>query len=657
MCTACGSAGCPEGQYPDVSLCDGAGTADTSCVPCSCAPGQYIAACGADGAECRDCVPPDPANSTRSRPTIDQTQLLYTSLSRDGQLLTISTSSVFEVEFPVLQYHFRFDTTVLRYGNGDWNYVSNLNQTFDSQTFGGQPKPPTQMYVSQSANGSRIAFGLPYEQYSCYEYNNGVWRQLNFTGNGPFAPEQVTAQPVALSGDGNRWAIRRPTSTNKYSEYFNEDPNIRVYEYDGEVWRQVGQNITYAKNAINSHSLALSGDGMRLAIGERDGRPSGLPQAGVTRVYDLSGGDWVQLGDETVGEAHDNSGASVALSEDGQCLVVGAPEAGADWAGRARVYHLHGAAWTRKGADIVGEPGDKSGTSVGVSADCNRVVVGAPGYPNGTGYGVVRVYDYGGIGQWVQAVELSGAQEAGKAGSVVGLSGDGAVLATFANSNPRRANVFAPWEQGDEWGVQVHDIPKRTVCPQGECWDVSLCPGDTYADVSGCTPCSTTCSSGYFLDGCDGSWTAGPEQCTACTCPEGRYISNTACPGTTLTNGAECTKCGAGCTLGQYVNLTLCTGSTTSDVSCVDCDPSFECSEGEFIKGCDGGVKNGAVHCETCARPEPKSPRREVVRSSAGVYAIYPPFLGSFAYDTPGYGTGCPTPCKIIILGEKMIPQ
>ena len=48
---------------------------------------------------------------------------------------------------------------------------------------------------------------------------------------------------------------------------------------------------------------------------------------------------------------------------------------------------------------------------------------------------------------------------------------------------------------------------------------------------------------------------------------------------------------------------------------------------------------------------------KRVVRSSAGAYAIYPPFLGSFAYNTPKYGTGCPTPCKIIILGEKMIPQ
>ena len=32
-------------------------------------------------------------------------------------------------------------------------------------------------------------------------------------------------------------------------------------------------------------------------------------------------------------------------------------------------------------------------------------------------------------------------------------------------------------------------------------------------------------------------------------------------------------------------------------------------------------------------------------------------FWGSFAYNTATYGTGCPTPYKIIILGEKMITQ
>ena len=45
------------------------------------------------------------------------------------------------------------------------------------------------------------------------------------------------------------------------------------------------------------------------------------------------------------------------------------------------------------------------------------------------------------------------------------------------------------------------------------------------------------------------------------------------------------------------------------------------------------------------------------VGSSAGVDTIYPTFLPSFAWDTPRYGTRCLTPFKIIILGEKMMPQ
>ena len=52
-----------------------------------------------------------------------------------------------------------------------------------------------------------------------------------------------------------------------------------------------------------------------------------------------------------------------------------------------------------------------------------------------------------------------------------------------------------------------------------------------------------------------------------------------------------------------------------------------------------------------------KSPRRGLLDQAQVRTPFTPPFWGSFAYDTPMYGTGCPTPCKIIILGEKMIPQ
>ena len=54
----------------------------------------------------------------------------------------------------------------------------------------------------------------------------------------------------------------------------------------------------------------------------------------------------------------------------------------------------------------------------------------------------------------------------------------------------------------------------------------------------------------------------------------------------------------------------------------------------------------------------PKSPQREVVRSSPGAGTIFP-FKGggSFAQHTPKHEIGCLTPCKIIILGDKIIPD
>ena len=61
--------------------------------------------------------------------------------------------------------------------------------------------------------------------------------------------------------------------------------------------------------------------------------------------------------------------------------------------------------------------------------------------------------------------------------------------------------------------------------------------------------------------------------------------------------------------------------------------------------------------CTKQSTKKKKSPRREVVRSSEGVCVVYPAFGGSLASHTPRHHIGCPTPCKIIILPNTMIPQ
>ena len=104
-------------------------------------------------------------------------------------------------------------------------------------------------------------------------------------------------------------------------------------------------------------------------------------------------GSWAAVGTDVDGEAAgDKSGTSVALSADGEILAIGAPgngDAGAN-AGHVRVYELGTGTWVQIGADLDGDAtGDEAGTSVALSTDGTVLAVGAPG----NGAGRTRVYE------------------------------------------------------------------------------------------------------------------------------------------------------------------------------------------------------------------------------------------------------------------------
>ncbi|MEZ4914982.1 MAG: hypothetical protein R2798_13085 [Chitinophagales bacterium] len=117
------------------------------------------------------------------------------------------------------------------------------------------------------------------------------------------------------------------------------------------------------------------------------------------RVYDWDGSTWVQVGADIAGEAAgDHSGWSVSLSADGSRLAIGARDNdgnGAD-AGQVRVYIWNGSTWVQIGADIDGEAaGDWSGYAVALSADGSRVAIGAKfNDGNGADAGQVRVFEF-----------------------------------------------------------------------------------------------------------------------------------------------------------------------------------------------------------------------------------------------------------------------
>ncbi len=106
---------------------------------------------------------------------------------------------------------------------------------------------------------------------------------------------------------------------------------------------------------------------------------------------------WAQLGADIDGEAAgDRSGTSVSLSADGSIVAIGAYENDGNGgnAGHGRVYENLAGTWTQQGADIDGEAAaDFSGYSVSLSADGSIVAIGARyNAGNGTRSGHVRVY-------------------------------------------------------------------------------------------------------------------------------------------------------------------------------------------------------------------------------------------------------------------------
>ena len=163
----------------------------------------------------------------------------------------------------------------------------------------------------------------------------------------------------------------------------------------GPTWLQLGQDIDgEAIGDESGTSVAMSADGTTIIIGSPEGETF---SSGHARVFRLNGGNWVQLGQTIVGDtAFDDSAFAVDISADGNTVVLGAPnndDAG-DNAGQIRVFRFTGGSWVQLGQDIDGETArDFFGTSVAMSDDGNTVISGAPlNDGNGSLAGHARIF-------------------------------------------------------------------------------------------------------------------------------------------------------------------------------------------------------------------------------------------------------------------------
>ncbi len=307
--------------------------------------------------------------------------------------------------------------------------------------------------VSLSGDGSRVAIGAPFNddngtasgQVGVYELIGEEWTKIGDSIVGDAALDQ-SGTAVSLSADGNRVAIGAPFN----NDNGDRSGHVRIFELNQEEWTKLGDNIIgEAADDRSGFAVSLSADGNRVAIGAQSNDDNG-ERSGNVRVFELQGSNWTKVGNSIVGDgAGDQSGAAVSLSADGNRVAIGAPfnDDNGEGSGNVRIFELNGAEWMKVGDSIVGDQAfDQSGRAVSLSADGERVAIGAPGNnDNGDDSGQVRVFQLRGT-DWIQVSrDLDGQSSGDKSGSGLSLSADGnrvAVGAPFnANNGPESGNV------------------------------------------------------------------------------------------------------------------------------------------------------------------------------------------------------------------------
>jgi len=224
--------------------------------------------------------------------------------------------------------------SVYRYSSGTWSQLgSSINGTGDSTVKFGYS-------LSLSQNGSIVSIGT-YEQsptnptrsrageVKVYEYSGGSWSQIGAAFEGSASYEYLGIA-ASLSDDGTKIAI------GSYG-YSSHDGRVNVWEYNSGTtsWSQIGSDILGGSNSYLGTGVSLSGDGTHLVLTENNKDVTNY--SGAVKVYQYTGGSWNQVG-STLNNADPTF---VSMSNNGKTFIVGSGKNGAhDVTGYAKVYQL-----------------------------------------------------------------------------------------------------------------------------------------------------------------------------------------------------------------------------------------------------------------------------------------------------------------------------
>ncbi len=323
--------------------------------------------------------------------------------------------------------------------------------------------------------------------------NGNGWSQQAYLKASNTRTGDFFGSAVAVAGDGNTLAVGAYGESSDTAGVGGDQTNegasyagaVYVFIRRGANWSQE-EYIKASNMDVNDYfgwSVALSNSGDTLAVGayREDGSTMGTTGSGLgsgdatasgaVYVFDREAGVWSQQAylKASNAEAADYLGASVALSDDGGTLAVGAygedssattvdgdpADNDTAGAGAAYVFIRNGTEWFQQAYVKAPNAGasDYFGWSIGLSGDGDTLAVGAEredgsamgvsgdiGNNDAKDSGAVYVFSRSGADWLPQAyVKATNTDAVDGFGGAIALSGDGSTLAVGALSESSNA--------------------------------------------------------------------------------------------------------------------------------------------------------------------------------------------------------------------------
>lgn len=255
---------------------------------------------------------------------------------------------------------------------------------------------PKYKYVDMSKDGTTIAVGDRQEglegiysgKVTVYKLSGSTWgasTPLAAVGNSPF----FMGYSVCLSSNGNTLLVKTHIR-NQINQNLNFYINVFRYDTTTQTWNNLNFPVVSNVLAIDSpYSVDLSNDGNVVAYSYYN--QSQATNEAVIYSYDSNSSNWTQSGNTLQISAANQAGWSLSLNTLGNRIAIGAPAANNN-RGSISVYFLNNDTWEFNNILQGVEDNDFFGYSLDLQtvADSERLVVGAPGARNYTGY--VRSY-------------------------------------------------------------------------------------------------------------------------------------------------------------------------------------------------------------------------------------------------------------------------